>query len=274
MQIPDEAVQPRRAGGRPLRPDPPARHVALVGEGPLRVGAGEAAHQLVLRIENLQGDFRLRVEEVIDDGAVGRVCAHRLVGRERRIGIGIPAHPQCKLRLEEVTLCGRRLAQRLNVVEDPEPAPVGRDREVVALDDQIANRGRGHVQSQGFPMPAIVEGNEYALLGAGIEQAFAQRIFANHVDHGPRGGQSQGDRIPMLSAVVSTEDLRLQDIEPQRIDRRIGRLRVEMSGLQNRDLCPGNELRRRHLAPALSAVAGEMDKPIVGACPDQPGRLG
>ena len=42
-----------------------------------------------------------------------------------------------------------------------------------------------------------------------------------------------------------------------------------MRGLDLRHLAPGRELRRRHVLPALAAVAGDLDQAVVGAGPER-----
>ena len=48
------------------------------------------------------------------------------------------------------------------------------------MHQQVAHPGGGQVALQRLPMAAVVEGYEYALVGAGIEQARALRIGAYH----------------------------------------------------------------------------------------------
>ncbi len=76
---------------------------------------------------------------------------------------------------------GVELAERRDVVEDPEAAAVrGRD-EVVVLDDDVAHRARGHVQTERLPAAAVVEGDEDLALGGGEKEPAAARVLADRV---------------------------------------------------------------------------------------------
>ena len=73
------------------------------------------------------GSLRGRAQQVADDDAVGRIRRRRLVGRQRRVGVLVPAEaprrrrPEQKGRARDV---GRDLPQRRDVVENPEAAAV------------------------------------------------------------------------------------------------------------------------------------------------------
>ena len=64
-----------------------------------------------------------------------------------------------------------QLAQRRDVVENPERAAVSGDDEIVAVNGQIAHRGDRQVELQRLPVVAVVERNVNAEFGAGEEQA-------------------------------------------------------------------------------------------------------
>src|SRR5207249_8668923 len=109
----------------------------------------------------------------------------RLVGRQRGVGVLVPAEAPGWSGLEQVRVYLRRrvaLPQWLYIVEDPESAAVRGHHDVVVLDDQIANRAGRHVQAQRLPMIAVVKGDVHLLLAAGEQQPSALRIFADHVD--------------------------------------------------------------------------------------------
>ena len=72
-------------------------------------------------------------------------------------------------------------AQRCDVVQDPEPAPVRRDHQIVAVDDQIADRRMRQVQREQLPVVTIVERHIHLALRACIEEAFDFRIGAYNV---------------------------------------------------------------------------------------------
>ena len=82
--------------------------------------------------------------------------------------------------------CGhlrRELLQRREVVEDEEAASVGRDDEVVEmlLDDQAVHRRVRHAELHRLPVIAVVERHVQRVLGAEVQQAAPDRIFADDV---------------------------------------------------------------------------------------------
>src|SRR4029077_3566928 len=109
-------------------PDPPRWNVqARIG----RLGnivTGEPAHYRSSAIEDLEENRPVgrAGERVIDDRASGRFLSRRLVDRERRVGVLIPASPYGASRPEEVRARRARrvrrvaqLAQRRDAVENP-----------------------------------------------------------------------------------------------------------------------------------------------------------
>ena len=141
------------------------------------------------------------------------------------------------------------------------------DGEVLVLDDQIADRGGRHVEPQRLPAIAVVEGHVHGLLGPAVEQPFARRILADDV-HGPAVGQAVHDRLPRLAAVVGPIDVRPEVVEPQRVDRRVCGPRVVVTGFEDGHLGPRAQVGRCDVAPRLPTVARHVQKPVVGAHPD------
>ncbi len=110
-------------------------------------------------------------EIVIEDRAIGRILTAWLLLGQRRVGIEIPMHAMGRLRLIEDDV-GRRhfridLAKRGDVIEDPERTAMGADDDVVIVNDEIADRGGRHVEPQGVPVVAVIEGDEDGPFRAG-----------------------------------------------------------------------------------------------------------
>ena len=135
------------------------------------------------------------------------------------------------------------LAQRRDVIENPEAAAVRGRREIVVLNQQVTHRGCGHVQPQRLPMIAIVEGNVNCALSAGKEQTLALGIFTHRI-HILIGGNAVDDFGPGLAGVARAVNVRTQIVETQRVDGGVGRLRIEVAGFDDRNLLP----RRRAAA--------------------------
>ena len=79
-------------------------------------------------------------------------------------------------------------------------------------------------------------------LGAGEQQALRLRILAHHVDR-RAVGNAVDDLGPRLAAVVRAENVRAHVVEAQRVDGGVGGERVEVAGVEDRDLHPRPELR-------------------------------
>src|SRR6266511_3229730 len=101
------------------------------------------------------------------------------------------------------------LTLRRDVIENPEAATVRADDNVVVFHDQVADRGRGHIQSQRLPMLAVVKRYVDGLFRARVEQTFAQRVFAHYVDYAAVGN-AVGVVFPGLAAVARAIDVRSQ----------------------------------------------------------------
>ena len=78
-----------------------------------------------------------------------------------------------------VLVHGFELAQRRDVVHDPECAPLGRDHEVVVADHQIRDRDDRQICLERPPTAAVVEGHVQGALHAGKEQAGPNVVFAD-----------------------------------------------------------------------------------------------
>src|ERR1035438_32035 len=176
-----ETVHTRRGPERLEGADPVGRDIDRRVWGLGFVLAGETAHQFAGGVEDFQGDGGGwgGLQVVIDDGAIGWVLSAGLFGGQRRIGIGIARIAPGRAGREEVRGrgggLGGQLAERGDIVENPEAAAVRAHHEIAVVHDEIAHRGGGHVEAQGLPIVAIVEADENGKLGGGEEQALADR---------------------------------------------------------------------------------------------------
>ena len=139
--------------------------------------------------------------------------------------------------------------------------------EIVTLNNQIAHRSRRQIQSQGLPICAVIERDVNAFFSSGEQQSFAFRIFANCV-HDLPGWYSVHDFCPHFAAVVRGKNVRPQIIHAQCVNRYVSGVRIEMSGLNQRNLLPCGNVRRRHIGPRFSAVSCEMYQTVVSSAPD------
>ena len=159
----------------------------------------------------------------------------------RHVGAHVPSHAPGRRRLEQNRglRLGRciDLAKRGDVVQDPEPAAVGRHHQVVVLHDEVAHRRGRHVQPQRLPVRRRRRTTHRPPLGAGEQQALALRILAHGV-HRLAGRNACHDLRPGLAAVVRAVDVRAHVVEAERVDRRVGGQRVEPSRVDDRHLRP------------------------------------
>src|SRR5260221_2456144 len=122
---------------------------------------------------------------------------------------------------------GAELPQRRDVIEDPKRSAMSSNNNIVAMNDQIADRSRRQIHLQRLPMIAVVPGHIHGAFGAGKQQSLALYIFAHRVD-GLVFGQAADDFLPRLSAIVRAVDIRMQVIEPEAVHRRVGSWSIEM----------------------------------------------
>ena len=160
---------------------------------------------------------------------------------------------QACLRREQVRrrrlASGLQLPQRRDVVEDPERPAVRADHEVVVLDDEVADRGRRHVQPQRLPALAVVEARRRRPRSVPAKSRPApHRVLAHGVDE-PPSGRPRDDLRPGLAAVARAVDVRPQVVEAEGVDRRVGGAGVEVRGVEQRDLAP-----RRRAAGGVTSV--------------------
>ncbi len=277
VDIPYQAMHPRRRRHRHRRTDPVVGHVVLERRQRLVV-ARVAAHQLAVRVEYLDGHRTgsIRAEVVVDDRAVRRILARRFLLRHRRIGVVVPANTVGGGRLKEMgARCGHlraRLPKRRHVIEYPEGTSVRSHHQVVLVYHQIPDRSGRHVLAQRLPVPAIIERNPDLVFRACVQQSLPLRILANDVDD-RAVGEPVRDQRPALPAVVRAVDVRPQVIQAERVHGGVRGACVEVRGVQHGDLAPRplRELGRRDVAPCLSAVARDLYESIIGSNPDHAG---
>ena len=212
-----------------------------------------------------------RADDVVETRAVRRILPEPVDGNH--IGLAL-VHPDGRGRREEVRgRAGdlrRRVAERRDVVEHPERPAMRRHGKIVAVERDVANRGRRQVELQRLPVVAIVERDENARLGAGEEQSLPFRVLSHGVDV-RRGLQPLGDGRPRLPAIVRPVDIGREIVELVRVDGDVCRVGVEVRRFDERDLRPLLQARRRDPRPVRSRVRGELHQAVVGSDPDHAG---
>jgi hypothetical protein len=120
----------------------------------------------------------------------------------------------------------RHLADRRQVVENPERPAVGRDHQVVVLHPQIVDGHGGEVRFQRFPGRTVVARQHHAALGANVEEAAPLRVFAHCVQVHVRG-QPRGEALPRLPVVRRLVQVRAHVVEAVRVHDHVGGAGVE-----------------------------------------------
>src|SRR5436305_668108 len=104
-----------------------------------------------------------------------------------------------------------------------------RHYEIVALNKKIAHGTRWQIQSQRFPVRAVIERDVNAFFRSGEQETFPFQIFANRVDDLTRR-YAVGDLRPCFATVVGSKNVRPQIVDSYRVDRSVSGVRIEMSG--------------------------------------------
>ena len=211
---------------------------------------------------------------------VGGIFSGGQFGRPRGGIVGVEADADAGRGLEEVGVlrgCGvGGLPQRSNVVEDPEASAVGARDEigthagVVILDLDIADGDGGHVEAEGVPVVAIVDGDPDLAVGGGIEQALLARVFADGV--GDRAGRDAVvDFGPGLAAIVGAPEVRIHVVEAQGVSGGVGGFGGEVACVHVEDAGPGFHFGGRDVGPLQAAVRGDLNHAIARAGPEHVG---
>jgi hypothetical protein len=114
------------------------------------------------------------------------------------------------------------LANRGEVIEDPEAAALGGDDEIVVLDHQVGDRHHRQLELQRLPVAAVIPGHGDAGLRPRVEQALARGILPHHAHEGVFG-QAGRALDPGLAVVVGDVHKRAEVVELVAVRRQVGR---------------------------------------------------
>ena len=166
------------------------RSLGTIWSGPLRgldllggLGAGEVAHGAAVRVDDVDGDLaRGRPGQDVVDQSAGRGIFAQGMTRVDLIWI-VESHSRLRRVERRGVACGRGLSQGSQVGEDPERPTMGRGDQIVTLDRDVVDGRGGQAFAQTLPCGAIVERDEDAELGPGVEQARPHGVLAHRVNH-------------------------------------------------------------------------------------------
>jgi len=217
---------------------------------------------------------RSRYQRWLDGRAVGRILRFRNFGRQRSALEGLPVHPNGGGRTVQIRVgagdLGIDLTQRRHVIEYPERSAVRRYHQIVAVNYEIADRYGWKIELQRLPVVAVVEGDEHAGFGAGLEQSFANRAFTNGVQKRRRFDTSC-DGCPGLSVIACAVEIRLVVVQSMAVHCGTGHSGGEVRGFDGCDFAPVSDAGGRDIGPGLAAIARKMYLAGVASYPDQTG---
>ena len=142
-----------------------------------------------------------------------------------------------------------------------------RDRELVVLHDQIADRYVGEVERERFPLRAVIVRDVHAVLRGRVQQPLARGIFADRV-HPVVRTDPVDDLRPRLTIVGRLEQIRRLVIHQRATHGDIRDASIERRGVNLRDTSEIGHPLGRDVRPRLAAVLGHMHEPVVRAGPD------
>ena len=211
----------------------------------------------------------------MDRGAVLRIAAGRRVVHYGERCLGSAKAPSIAWSEEREVLrrdlCRR--AERRHVIEDPEPAAIGRDHQVAEprLHDYSIDRRVRQVVLQRLPACSVVERDVESILGPGEEQSLSHRILGERVHVAERAlRDAVHDARPAAPIVGRAKDPRIEVVDLMSVHAQIRRAR-RILGRDDRT----HRTPRRHageprgdIGPGAAAVARHLRLAVVGAGPD------
>ncbi len=159
------------------------------------------------------------------------------------------------------------LAQRRDIIQDPERAPVGGHDQIVVLNDQVVDRCNREIDLQRAPVRPVVERDKDAALGPGIEQAFLLRVFADSA-HKSSIGDSSCNPAPGHSVIARLINVGREIVTLMAVDRDVRRAGIMWRRFNQADAAPFRQILGRNVGPILPFIARDLDQAVVGAHPD------
>ena len=218
------------------------------------------------------GDARASVEVagVRDRPPAAHVLVHRFLLRGPD-PVGVPRREEVRRRARHLV---RQLVERGQVVEDPEGTALRREHQVLLVDDQVGDGGHREVELERLPVRAVVEGDEHAVLGGGVEKPLPVGILP-HRPYPLVGGdpvRPVGEQRPALPEVVGAEDVGPEVVEAEADHRDEGASRGVRRDLQDVHRPGVRHVRRSDVRPVLAGVPRDVDEPSSVPAHSTPGR--
>ncbi len=208
---------------------------------------------------------------VIHDGPGGRVLPLEHHVTEVGFFLLVADHrrrldrEQVRRRREDVV---RHLLQRVDLVENPDPATVRAEDEVVVprMDDEVVERHGREIEAQPTPVGSPVPGVEQPELGSDEQHLRIAGVLPRGAEHSI-GGQVADDGGPRLAVVARPVQVVRKIVVPVVVDRDVHRSLVVAGRFDARDPRHLREPRHavRHVGPGPPVVERDLDVPVVGA---------
>jgi hypothetical protein len=159
------------------------------------------------------------------------------------------------------------LAERPDLIEDVEAAPMGCDGDVVAFDPDVVDGRVWQVERKRSPVIAVVHRQVEAVLRPRVEHAAAHRILPHNVRVVARRDAVDNLR-PGAAEIVRPEYVRREVTEQRLLDGDVRGAGIEHGRVDLADAPEVGHVFRCDVRPRFAAVAGDMYESIVGARPD------
>ena len=136
-----------------------------------------------------------------------------------------------------------KLAQRRNIIKNPERPAVRGQNKLVVFHHQVVNRRSRQVELQRAPVCAVIERNEHTSLGAGIKQPAFLGVFADCTYKRVLWNAAYDSR-PALAVVVGLIDVRTQVVILVAVNRQVGSSGIVRRGVDEADTAPFRQILR------------------------------
>ena len=104
------------------------------------------------------------------------------------------------------------LPQRLDIVENPEGAPMRGNDQIIVVDREVVDGSLREIHLKRLPVRAVVVRNEDAGFGSRVEKSAALRVFADHVNVSGVGNSVRQLR-PLLAVAGGLVDVRSEIVQ-------------------------------------------------------------
>ena len=111
------------------------------------------------------------------------------------------------------------------------------DRQIVVLNNKVANRGCRHIESQRLPIIAVIKRDVDGALSSGEQQSPSLGIFPDDVDR-LAIGDSVNNLGPSFPAIMGSVNVGTHIIQAESVDRGVSGVGIKVTGVNDRNFLP------------------------------------